>query len=43
MIARTRTSDTAMAYIQHAIAMVSIAHNMMDAIFGDAATDTDEP
>jgi hypothetical protein len=32
-----------MLYIQHAMAMASIAHNMMDAIFGEVATDTDEP
>ena len=43
MMARTRVSDTAMAYIQHPIAIASIAQSMIAAIFGDAVTDTDAP
>src|ERR671914_489566 len=43
MMQRTRTSDTAMAYIQKASAMTSIPVSMVAAIFGAAVRLTEAP
>jgi hypothetical protein len=43
MIARTRQSATAIEYIQHANAMISIPANIVAAILLPCVSDTDAP